>query len=109
MKIYQSHYWQRALDIDFHNGTRLSSILPIGDDGAYEIFAALTKAGSKTKILSNEPDEHFIKYEGVDEGKYIIIGSRNSFQTLLVDNKGINLNLNTENKSRLNPTVWNTL
>ena len=112
MKIYRSQYWQQALDVDFHDETRLTSIFrdpifPIGDNGAYEIFAALTKAGTKTKYCSIGPDEHFIKYEGADECKYIIVGSKNNFQTFSVDNKGKNINLNCENKSRLNPAEWN--
>ena len=107
MKIYRSQFWQQALDVDFHDETRLTSIFPIGDDGAYEIFAALTKAGPKTKKLSIEPDEHFIRYEGADECKYIIVGSKNNFQTFSVDIKGMSIKLNRQNKSRLNPAEWN--
>ena len=114
MKIYRSQYWQQALDLDFHDETRLTSIFqdpifPIGDNGAYEIFAALPKAGTKTKNFSIEPDEHFIKYEGADVCKYIIVGSQNNFQTFLVDNKGLKIKLNCENKSKLNPKEWNIL
>ena len=108
MKIYRSQFWQQALDVDFHDETRLTSIFPIGDNGAYEIFAALTKAGSKTKNVSLGQDEHFIKYEGADDCKYIIVGSKNNFQTFSVDNTGMNIKLNHENKSRLiNPAKWN--
>ena len=112
MKIYRSQFWQQALDVDFHDETRLTTIFrdpifPIGDNGAYEIFAALTKAGTKTKNFSIGPEEHFIKYEGSDECKYIIVGSKKNFQTFSVDNKGMNIKLNCENKSRLKPAEWN--
>ena len=85
MKIFRPPYLM-PMEEDFSDEDKITDILQIEDfSKVYEIFIALQTASKKNH--QGNDDEFYIESEG-DEPKQIIVGTKKTYKTFEVDDRG---------------------